>query len=90
MFVDGIPFLVTTSRDIKFITTKYIPLQTMSQLKQSLTRTIQLYSRAAFTVQTILVDGQFEPLQNHLLNITVNTTAALEHPLPPYTKTNAH
>ncbi|KAL7461401.1 hypothetical protein ACHAXS_001822 [Conticribra weissflogii] len=79
MFVDGVPFLTTTSRNIKFITVEHMPLQTTSQLKQSLARVIQLYARAGFVVQTILVDGQFEPLKNHLLNVVVNTTAASEH-----------
>ncbi|KAL7447657.1 hypothetical protein ACHAXS_000045 [Conticribra weissflogii] len=79
MFVDGVPFLVTTSRNIKFITTKHTPLQTTSQLKQSILRVIQLYARAGFVVQTILVDGQFESLKNHLFNVVVNTTAGSEH-----------
>ncbi|KAL7461451.1 hypothetical protein ACHAXS_001871, partial [Conticribra weissflogii] len=79
MFVDGVPFLVTTSRSIKFITTKHTPVQTTSQLKQSLSRVIHLYARAGFVVRTILVDGQFEPLKNHLFNVVVNTTASSEH-----------
>ncbi|KAL7464347.1 hypothetical protein ACHAXS_004676 [Conticribra weissflogii] len=79
MFVDGIPFLVTTSRNVKFITTEHIPIQTTTQLKHSLTRVVHLYARAGFVIQTILVDGQFEPLKNHLLNVVVNTTASSEH-----------
>ncbi|KAL7461208.1 hypothetical protein ACHAXS_001628 [Conticribra weissflogii] len=79
MFVDGIPFLVTMSRGIKFITTEHIPTQTISQLKQSLVHVMQLYSRAGFVVQTILVDGQFEGLKAQLSNTVVNTTPSSEH-----------
>ncbi|KAL7466217.1 hypothetical protein ACHAXS_006508 [Conticribra weissflogii] len=79
MFVDRVPFLVTVSRGIKFITIEHTPQQTVYQFKQSLTRVMQIYARAGFTVQTILVDGQYEPLKQQLLNIVVNTTASSEH-----------
>ncbi len=79
MFVNGVPFLVTTSRNIKFIFTKHTPLQTTSQLKKSLSQVIHLYARAGFVVQTILVDGQSEPLKNHLFNVVINTTAGSKH-----------
>ncbi|KAL7463097.1 hypothetical protein ACHAXS_003477 [Conticribra weissflogii] len=79
MFVDEIPFLVTMSQGIKFITIKHIPTQTISQLKQSLMRVMQTYGRAGFITQTILVDGQFENLNGHLSNVVVNTTANAEH-----------
>ncbi len=79
MFVVSVPFLITTSRGIKFITAKHIPVQTVSQLKHSLICIMQLYDRASFTVQTILVDGQFKHLKGHLTNTVVNTAANTEH-----------
>ncbi|KAL7469297.1 hypothetical protein ACHAXS_009567, partial [Conticribra weissflogii] len=79
MYVDGTPFLVTASRGIKFITIEHSPTQTTSQLKQSLIRIMQLYGRTGFKIQTILVDGQFNPLAKHLPNVVVNTTANSEH-----------
>ncbi len=79
MFVDGVPFLATILQIIKFITAKHTPLQTTLQIKQSLSCVIHMYARAGFVVQTILVDGQFEPLKNHLLNVVISTTAASEH-----------
>ncbi|KAL7463061.1 hypothetical protein ACHAXS_003437 [Conticribra weissflogii] len=79
MYVDRIPFLVTASRGIKFITIEHSPTQTTSHLKQSLVQVMQLYGRAGFRVQTVLVDGLFEPLKRELANIVVNTTASSEH-----------
>ncbi len=79
LYVDRVPFLVTTSRNIKFITVEHTPIQTTSQLTQSLTRTIHLYTRAGFVVRTILMDGQFESLKNHLFNIVINTTSRSKH-----------
>ncbi|KAL7469296.1 LOW QUALITY PROTEIN: hypothetical protein ACHAXS_009566 [Conticribra weissflogii] len=79
LYVDGTPFLVTASRGIKFITIEHSPTQTTSQLKQSLIRIMQLYGRAGFKIQTILVDGQFDPLKQHLPNVVINTTANSEH-----------
>ncbi|KAL7460338.1 LOW QUALITY PROTEIN: hypothetical protein ACHAXS_000795 [Conticribra weissflogii] len=78
MFVDGVPVLVTVSRGIKFITIEHTPQQTVHQLKQSLMRVMQIYARAGFTVQTILVDGQFELLKQQLFKLN-NTTASSEH-----------
>ena len=37
MFVSSVPFLVTFSRNIKMITTKYVPSRTAQQLANSLT-----------------------------------------------------
>ncbi|KAL7447680.1 hypothetical protein ACHAXS_000062, partial [Conticribra weissflogii] len=79
MYVDGIPFLVTTSRNIKFITVKHTPIQTTSELTQSLTRTMHLYTIAGFVVRTILMDGQFESLKNHLFNVVINAMSSSEH-----------
>ncbi len=79
IFVDSIPFLVTTSRNIQYITMEHIPNQTLSQLKQPLTCVIQLHGRVGFVAQTILVNGQFERLKGHLSNVVMNTTANSEH-----------
>ncbi|KAL7466859.1 hypothetical protein ACHAXS_007127 [Conticribra weissflogii] len=79
MYVDGVLFLVTTSRNIKFITVEHTPLQTTSQLIQSLSHTIHFYAWAGFVFRTILMDGQFEPLKNHLFNVVINTTSRSEH-----------
>ncbi|KAL7460404.1 hypothetical protein ACHAXS_000855 [Conticribra weissflogii] len=75
VYVDGVQFLVTTSRNINFTAVKHTPLQTTSQFTQSLMHISHLYTQAGFVISTILMDGQFEPLKNHLFNVVVNTTS---------------
>ncbi len=79
MFVDGLAFIVTVSRDIKFITAQYLPTRTSTDLAGSLRKTIQLYQRGGFRVQTLLLDGEFDKVAKLLPEVVVNTTSAGEH-----------
>ena len=80
MFVNNIPFLITMSRKIKFITVEHIPTRTAKQLSKGLKRVMRLYSRAGMIVQTILMDMEFDKTADHLMDSTVvNTSAAKEH-----------
>ena len=78
-FVDGIPFLLTLSRGVKFVTAEFCPCRTAKQLVKQLKRVLQVYSRAGFTVRYVLMDGEFEKLKDELPSIVTNTTAAKEH-----------
>jgi hypothetical protein len=79
-FVDGIAFLLTVSRkNIKFITAKHVATRTTKSLSKHLDRVIQVYTRAGFSVRTILMDGEFEKVKNELPLVVCNTTAAKEH-----------
>ncbi|KAL7460368.1 hypothetical protein ACHAXS_002287 [Conticribra weissflogii] len=79
MFVDGLAFIVTVSRDIKFITAQYLPTRTSTDLAGSLRKTIQLYQRGGFRVQALLMDGEFDKVAKLLPEVVVNTTSAGEH-----------
>jgi hypothetical protein len=80
MFVNGIAFLVTMFRGIKFVTSEHVPTHTAKQLSKSLKRIIQLYSRGGMIVQTILMDMEFDKTVEPLMgNVVVNTSAAREH-----------
>ncbi|KAL7462980.1 hypothetical protein ACHAXS_003351 [Conticribra weissflogii] len=79
MFVNGIAFLVTVSRGLKFITTHYLPSRETNDLTNSLRETIKIYQRGGFKIQTVLMDGEFEKVKPHLPEVIVNTTAAGEH-----------
>ncbi len=50
-------------------------MQTISQLKESLIRKMQVYPRAGFVTQTMLFDGQFKILKEQFSNVVFNTTA---------------
>ncbi len=78
-FVDGMAFLITVLRRIKFITAKHVPVQTVTSLSRHLTRVLQVYEHAGFRVRTILMDGEFEKVRDLILHIECNTTAAKEH-----------
>jgi hypothetical protein len=55
MFVDGIPFLVTTSRKIKFTTSEYVPRRTKPILIKSLKKVLNIYHQRGFKVVTTMM-----------------------------------
>ena len=56
MFVNGIPFLVTFSRNILLGTCKYLHTRTSGQLDKSLMKTVKLYARFGFVTHLVLMD----------------------------------
>ena len=52
MFVNGLPFLVTSSRGISLVTIEYLKSRTAKRLIDTLERVIRIYSKAGFIVQT--------------------------------------
>jgi len=56
-FVDGIAFLLTVSKNIKFNTAKHEATRTAKSLSKHLDCVIQVYTQAGFSVRTILIDG---------------------------------
>jgi hypothetical protein len=80
MFVDSVPFLVSVSRNINLITIEHAPSpRTVSSLGALLQRIIPVYARAGFTVQSILMDIEFNKVHEHVPMLDVNTTAASKH-----------
>jgi hypothetical protein len=78
-FVDETVFLITVLRRIKFITVEHMQVRMASSLCKHLERVLQVYARTGFVVRTILMDAEFEKVQNCLPNVECNTTAAKEH-----------
>lgn len=79
MFVNGVAFLCTSSRDIRFFTAEHVPNRTAKQLSSSLKKIIRLYGSGGFIVRIILMDMEFEKVADEMENVIVNTTAAREH-----------
>ncbi|KAL7536183.1 hypothetical protein ACHAXR_006963, partial [Thalassiosira sp. AJA248-18] len=80
MFVSGLPFFITLSRNIRFTTVQFVPRRTATELGNALKQTINLYTRAGFTCQTGLMDGEFDKLTEKVSNmIVINTTSKNEH-----------
>jgi hypothetical protein len=78
-FFDGIPFLLTVSRQIKFIMVEHVATRTAKSLSKHLERLPQVYLWGGFNVCTILMDGKFEKVQDELPWVVCNTTATKEH-----------
>ncbi len=51
-FVDGTAFLITLSRNMKFITAEHIPVRTAKALVKHIERVLQVYRHAGFIVRT--------------------------------------
>ena len=80
MFVNSVPFLVSSSRNINLTTIKHAPSPcTADKLGFLLHRIINVYARAGFTVRTILMDNEFEKVRDYVQHTILNTTAAAEH-----------
>ena len=79
MFVNGIPFLVSSSRNINLITIEHAPHRTATKLGFLLDRIVRVYTRAGFTTATIIMDNEFNKVKDHLPQINLNTSAAGEH-----------
>jgi hypothetical protein len=78
-FVDGMAFLVTVSRWVKFITAKHVPVRMATSLSKHIKRVLLVYGQAGFRVRTILMDGEFEKINNLMPTVECNTTAVKEH-----------
>ena len=76
MFVNGLPFLVTSSRGSSLVTIEHLPSRTAKHLVKTLERVFRIYSTAGFIVQTAMIDIDVEKLNPH---VALNTTATREH-----------
>jgi len=79
MFVNGVPFLVSVARSLNLVTAEFLPSQTAKKLASGITRMIDLYACGRFQLGTVLMDNEFEKLQNLVPILVINTTAAKEH-----------
>ena len=79
MFVSGVPFFVTHSRKIKFLTVEYLPRRTAKQLANALRKVVFLYARGGFVVRHAMMDMEFEKVKDLVPLVEVNTAAAREH-----------
>ena len=64
IFVNGIAFLVSLSREIRLYTCEHVPARKAHHLAKSLRRIINLYARGGFRVRTIMMDMEFEKVED--------------------------
>ena len=75
MFINGVPFLVSSSRNIMLTTIENAPDRKALKLGYLLHRIMNTYARAGFNVHTILMDNEFEKDRDYV-HATLKTTAA--------------
>ena len=78
-FVDKIPFLITMSRQLQFVTAEFTPSRTAARLAEHLKKVLRVYRRAGYVVRYIFMDGEFEKIKPLMPTVICNTTAASEH-----------
>jgi len=81
MKVNGIPFLVSISRAIKFGTVELLANQKMVTVMIAIKNINNLYKRRGFQVDLLLMDGEFESIRGDLagIGITLNMVSRDEH-----------
>ncbi|KAL7503940.1 hypothetical protein ACHAXN_001664 [Cyclotella atomus] len=80
IFVCGLPFLISMSRRIRFVTLEFMPRRTAGEFCNGLKNILKFYNRAGFVIQTAIMDNEFKPLKKKLLGeLVMNTTAMGEH-----------
>jgi hypothetical protein len=79
MFVCGLPFLISLSRRVRFVTLEFLPNRTAGELCNGLKNILKFYNHAGFVIQNAIMDNEFEPLKTKLLGqVVLNTTAKNE------------
>ena len=78
-YVQGIPFLHTISRKLKFRTVSPLDKKNKPALLAGINAVLNTYAARGFDVVAIHADIQFECLKNELLPIRLNLTAQDDH-----------
>ncbi len=78
-FVNGLLFLMTSSRGLSLVIIEYLPSRTAKRCVHTLQRVFRIYGTAKFVVQVAMMDMEFEKLRDMLPNVILNTTAARKH-----------
>jgi hypothetical protein len=79
MFVNKIPFLMTTLHGLHFGISENLPNRQVPSVANAVMHMLQLYTCCGFRVTTILADPEFEPLQETFGHIQFNLCAQDEH-----------
>jgi hypothetical protein len=79
MFVNGLPFLVTSLRGLSLVTIEHLQLRTAKRLVHTLERVFRIYATAGFVIQTALMDMESEKLRMMMPHVALNTMAARKH-----------
>jgi hypothetical protein len=62
MYVNGIPMLVTVSRNIRFATVEVLPNRNVKTLVNAIKNIVTVYKRANFIITMTLMEDKFEAM----------------------------
>ena len=76
MYINRIPFVTTTSHNIKVTPVEAIQNITKDQLVQSIKNVLPIYNQLGLQVDNALLNGEFVPLRTDLLTLVINPNLA--------------
>ncbi len=79
MFVNDLPFLVTSLQGLSLVTIEHLQSRTAKRLVHTLERVFRIYVTTGFVIQMALMDMEFEKLRTMMPHVALNTTVAHEH-----------
>ena len=81
MWIDGVPSLLTISKNIKLHTIRYIESRTQTTLLEALDDTFVKYNHAGFEIKQLHADPEFQCVETALKQIGIdpNIASAKEH-----------
>ena len=77
--MNTIPFLVTVSRDLKFVMAMRLWNRTAGVILTAMVKVVKLYLNRGFKINVAYMDNEFAPLELEIPGMTVNCYAANEH-----------
>jgi hypothetical protein len=72
MFVNGLPFLATATRDINLVTIEFAATITAKNLSKLINRVVAVYTKAGLKVITTMIDNKFGKMQDLVPTVVVN------------------
>ena len=82
LFVNGLPFLTTISKNIKYRTATFLETRTKDGYYKAIDEVFKLYNDAGFTIKIICADNEFKPIFDaikHDLGVTMRYAPAEGH-----------
>ena len=79
MYINRVPFVITSSRDLRVGSIEDIPNRQIPTIKQALSRVLHKYEGRGFTIGSIVADDEFESLEQELPQYSFNIAGADDH-----------
>ena len=82
MTINGLSFLTTVSKNIKYRTIEWLPNKTGTSYRSVLDNVFRLYNKAGFTIVTIDCNNEYKSIMNDIgdnTDVKMNYASAQEH-----------